>query len=287
MAEFGALPAGAIICWPLDGIPEVRRGDDLGTLIVSAAAGTLQARDLVVVTSKVVSKAEGERHEARERSAVIAREAARTVTTVHAPHGPVPIVENQLGIVQAAAGVDASNTEPGTVLTLPRDPDRSAAQIRESLRSRLGFDVGVLITDTAGRAWRVGQTDIAIGASGVALLADERGNTDAHGTVLTSTVRCLADEIAGAADLVKGKLDGRPVAVLRGLSWPRSPEQSPPSRELNRPAAQDAFRLGTAEAFQAGWSYANAGLPLPQSPQALRAAAERGGPPETSDGGQP
>ena len=266
MSATDALPPGAVLAWALPGLPEVVPGDDLVALILTAAAGSLRPGDVLVVTSKIVSKAEGRIHAADTRAALIEAETARAVATVHAPDGPVPIVENHLGIVQAAAGVDASNTERGTVLTLPRDPDRSAAAIRAGVLARAGIEVGVLITDTAGRAWRLGQTDLAIGSAGVALLADERGQHDSHGAVLSATVRCLGDQIAGAADLVKGKRDGLPVAVLRGLAPPRSAAEAPPTRELNRPLAQDAFWLGSAEALRLGWEYGSRGVPLAELP---------------------
>jgi coenzyme F420-0:L-glutamate ligase/coenzyme F420-1:gamma-L-glutamate ligase len=170
------------------------------------------------------------------------------------------IVENRLGIVAAAAGVDASNTPEGTVLLLPVDPDASARRLRAELGRRCGVNVAVVITDTLGRPWRQGQTDAAIGLAGLAPLLDLRGETDSAGRRLTATVTAVADEIAAAADLVKGKTSGCPVAVLRGLAHlvaapadGRPPRQEAGAADLIRPADRDMFRLGTAEAMAAGW----------------------------------
>src|SRR5258708_2688534 len=197
---------------PVEGIPEITDGADLAGLIASAAAG-LADGDIVVVTSKIVSKAEG-RVVRADREAAIDAESVRVV----ARRGPTRIVETRHGLVLAAAGVDASNTPPGTVVLLPEDPDGSARQLRKGLRDRLGVSVGVLVTDTLGRPWRTGQTDAAIGAAGVAPLRDYRGTADTFGTALEVTVAAVADEIAGAADLVKGKTAQIPVAVVRGLA---------------------------------------------------------------------
>ena len=194
------------------GFPRCRQGDDLAKLIAVAEPGLVDG-DVLLVTSKIVSKAEGRIVEAGDREAAIDAETVRVV----ARRGPLRIVENRQGLVMAAAGVDASNTPAGTVLLLPEDPDASARAIRDGLRDALGVDVGVVITDTFGRPWRTGLTDVAIGAAGVRVLDDLRGGTDAHGNPLSATVVATADELAAAGDLVKGKAAGLPVAVVRGL----------------------------------------------------------------------
>jgi coenzyme F420-0:L-glutamate ligase/coenzyme F420-1:gamma-L-glutamate ligase len=163
------------------------------------------------------------------------------------------IVENHLGIVGAAAGVDASNTPDGTVLLLPRDPDTSAARIRTALQERFGVAIGVVISDTLGRPWREGQTDIAIGGSGVTLLDDLRGTTDSQGRVLDVTAPAVGDELASAADLVKRKSSGLPVAVVRGLGH-LVVDGAPGAGVLIRPSDTDMFRLGTDEARSEGFN---------------------------------
>ncbi|MEV6109525.1 coenzyme F420-0:L-glutamate ligase [Streptomyces sp. NPDC051940] len=229
----------------LHGIPEVRPGDDLVKLI-AAAGPELEDGDVLVVTSKIVSKAEGRIVRADDREAAIDAEAVRLV----ARRGPTRIVETRHGLVMAAAGVDASNTEPGTVLLLPEDPDASARALRAGLREALGVEVGVVVTDTFGRPWRNGLTDVGIGAAGVRVLDDLRGTTDVHGTPLGVTVVATADELAAAGELVKGKADGLPVAVVRGLPHVVTEEDGPGARALVRDASQDMFRLGTSEAIR-------------------------------------
>lgn len=199
--------------WAVPGLPEVAAGDDLAKLIAAAEPG-LADGDVLLVTSKIVSKAEGRVVAADDREAAIDAETVRIV----ARRGPLRIVENRQGLVMAAAGVDASNTPSGTVLLLPEDPDASARAIRDGLRDALGVTVGVVVTDTFGRPWRTGLTDVAIGAAGVRVLDDLRGGTDAYGNPLSATVVATADELAAAGDLVKGKAAGLPVAVLRGLA---------------------------------------------------------------------
>ncbi|KRV48729.1 F420-0--gamma-glutamyl ligase [Wenjunlia vitaminophila] len=234
--------------WALPGIPEVVAGDDLAAL-VSAAAGPdgLADGDVLVVTSKIVSKAEGRTLAATDREAAIDAESVRVV----ARRGSTRIVQTRHGLVMAAAGVDASNTPPGTVLLLPEDPDASARRLRAGVRAALGVRVGVLVTDTFGRPWRNGLTDVAIGAAGIAVLDDQRGGRDTHGKPLESTVVATADELAAAADLVKGKARGLPVAVVRGLGHLVGPDDGPGARELVRDPASDMFRLGTSEAVRA------------------------------------
>lgn len=246
----GAAPEYRV--WALPGLPEVRQGDDLVKLIAGAATGDggpgLADGDVLVVTSKIVSKAEGRTVRAEDREASIDAETVRVV----ARRGPVRIVESRHGLVMAAAGVDASNTPAGTVLLLPEDPDASARRIRAGLREVLGVDVGVVVTDTFGRPWRAGQTDVAIGASGVRVLEDLRGGVDAYGAPLGVTVTAVGDELAAAGELVKGKADGLPVAVVRGLA--RHVRDVGPgvdsARALVRDAADDMFRLGTSEAVR-------------------------------------
>ncbi|MFH9712926.1 coenzyme F420-0:L-glutamate ligase [Streptomyces luteogriseus] len=232
--------------WAVRGIPEVAAGDDLAKLIAAAEPG-LADGDVLLVTSKIVSKAEGRIVRAADREAAIDAETVRVV----ARRGALRIVENRQGLIMAAAGVDASNTPSGTVLLLPEDPDASARAVRERLRDALGVDVGVVVTDTFGRPWRAGLTDVAIGASGVRVLDDLRGGTDAYGNPLSATVVATADELAAAGDLVKGKAAGLPVAVVRGL--PHLVAQGgdgEEARAMVRGARDDMFRLGTSEAVR-------------------------------------
>ncbi|MFC9960519.1 coenzyme F420-0:L-glutamate ligase [Streptomyces nigra] len=231
--------------WAVPGLPEVRPGDDLAKLIAAAEPGLVDG-DVLLVTSKIVSKSEGRIVEAADREAAIDAETVRVV----ARRGPLRIVENRQGLVMAAAGVDASNTRPGTVLLLPEDADASARAIREGLRATLGVDVGVLVTDTFGRPWRTGLTDVAIGAAGVRVLDDLRGGRDAHGNPLSATVVATADELAAAGDLVKGKAEGLPVAVVRGLAHTVTEDDGAGARPLVREARDDMFRLGTSEAVR-------------------------------------
>src|SRR5262245_51065475 len=240
----------------IPGIPEISSGDDLGALIagaVLAATGPgLRHGDIVVVTSKVVSKAEGRVVSASREDAI----AAETVRVV-ARRGATTIAQTRHGFVLAAAGVDRSNTAPGTVVLLPEDPDASASRLRTAIRDLTGANVGVLITDTMGRPWRNGQTDAAIGAAGVQPLRDHRGQADSFGNNLEVTVAAVADEIAAAGELVKGKTDQVPVAIVHGLSELVLPsadqEATQPDGEalgaaaLIRPAAEDMFRVGSAD----------------------------------------
>ncbi|MET7633775.1 coenzyme F420-0:L-glutamate ligase [Streptomyces sp. NPDC005078] len=258
-AASGEAPAYRV--WALPGMPEVRAGDDLAKLIAATEPGLVDG-DILLVTSKIVSKAEGRIVEAADREAAIDAETVRVV----ARRGTLRIVENRQGLVMAAAGVDASNTPAGTVLLLPEDPDASARTIRDGLRDTLGVEVGVVVTDTFGRPWRNGLTDVAIGAAGVRVLDDLRGGTDAHGNPLSATVVATADELASAGDLVKGKAEGLPVAVVRGLSHAvgtaggaevsgrgaggEADGVEPGARALVRVAADDMFRLGTSEAVR-------------------------------------
>ena len=245
----GAVPR-VVQVFGLAGIPEIGPGDDLAALIAGAAAAPggplLLDGDILVVTSKVVSKAEG-RVAAMSRDDAIAAETVRVV----ARRGPMTIAQTRHGLVMAAAGVDESNTAPGTVVLLPEDPDDSARRLRKALRARLGVTAGVVITDTFGRPWRAGQTDTAIGASGVLPVRDHRGEADAWGNVLDVTVAAVADEIAAAGDLVKDKARQVPVALVRGLPDLVVDGDGPGARALVRPAEEDMFRLGAADVLPA------------------------------------
>jgi coenzyme F420-0:L-glutamate ligase/coenzyme F420-1:gamma-L-glutamate ligase len=236
--------AGRVEVLALGGIPEIEPGDDLGALIgdaIEASTGLLPLRpnDVLVVTQKIVSKAEGAivdlttvepRPEAVEFAArwdrdarqveVVLREAKRVVRMDHG----VLITETPHGFVCANGGVDASNVGPGSgsiVTLLPADPDASAGRIRAAARARFGVDIPVIVSDSFGRPWRWGIVDVAIGVSGLGPLEDLRGSPDRDGRIMRSTVRAVADEIASAAELALGKATGRPIAIVRGASPPR------------------------------------------------------------------
>ena len=240
----------AVSITAVPGLPEVSPGDDLARLITDALLGDggpgLADGDILVVTSKVVSKAEG-RIVTMTRDEAIAAETARVV----ARRGPTTIAQTRHGFVLAAAGVDESNTAPGTVVLLPEDPDDSARRLRKSLCDRTGAYIGVIVTDTMGRPWRSGQTDTAIGAAGVMVVRDHRGELDAFGNTLEVTVAAVADEIAAAGDLVKGKALQIPVALVRGLGALVTREDGPGALALVRPSADDMFRLGAADVLPA------------------------------------
>lgn len=237
----------------VSGLGEFQPGDDL-TGAIASGAPWLRSGDVVVVTSKIVSKVEGRL--VTVPSAPEERDAARRelidseTVRVLARMGRTLITENKLGIVQAASGVDASNVAGDQVALLPVDPDASAAALRAGLRERLGVEVAVVLTDTMGRAWRIGQTDAAIGSSGLRVLHSYAGTVDAQGNELAVTEVAVADEVAAAADLVKGKLGGTPVAVVRGLSAVFDNDSR--ARDLIRPHEEDLFRLGTDEAIAQG-----------------------------------
>lgn len=252
----------ALRIWPLEGIPEITAGDDLVAVLATAAGDSLVDGDILVVTSKIVSKAEGRFVSATDREEAITAETVRTVATRVAASGHTTrIVENRLGIIAAAAGVDASNTPEGTVLLLPIDPDASARSLAAGLRAATGADVGVLISDTLGRAWREGQTDAAIGAAGIRVFEDLRGATDAEGRPLVVTMPCVADELAAAADLVKGKTARTPVAVIRGRGDLVGPLDLPGARSIVRAHEHDMFHTGAAESYAAGYSAGRAAGP--------------------------
>ena len=254
MTEHGA--AGAVEVLPVPGLPEFRPGDDLAAALATAAPW-LRDDDVVVVTSKVVSKCEGRIVDApsdpEERDALRRKLIDAEAVRVLARKGRTLITENALGLVQAAAGVDGSNVGATELALLPVDPDASAATLRAGLRDRLGVTVGVVITDTMGRAWRNGQIDMAIGAAGLTTLHGYAGARDRHGNELVVTEIAIADEIAAAADLVKGKLTGIPVAVVRGLSLR---DNGSNARTLLRSGEDDLFWLGTEEAVALGRSQA-------------------------------
>lgn len=229
---------------PIHGIPEVREGDVLASFIADAADAqdtSLLHGDCLVVTQKVVSKAEGrvvaiDPDDRQARRRLVESESVRVLRR----RGDSLIVETKHGFVCAAAGVDISNIDKGYAALLPVDGDKSAKRIRDGLRATRGVEVGVVISDTFGRAWRRGQTDVAIGVSGIAAMLDLRGSTDMQGRELLVTEIAIADEIAGAAELVMGKSAGVPVAIVRGLDPAWFHESS--VRELIRDPADDMFR---------------------------------------------
>jgi coenzyme F420-0:L-glutamate ligase/coenzyme F420-1:gamma-L-glutamate ligase len=246
-----------------EGIGEVGVGSGLPSLAAEIGDAVERVRwpdgtsgladgDVVAVSSKVVSKAEGRLVRADDRERAITEQTVRIVATRKHGRGVTRIVENLQGIVMAAAGVDASNTTPGTVLLLPEQPDASARALRSALTARFGYRLAVLLTDTTGRPWRYGVADVAIGAAGLRLLRDLRGQRDPHGNPLEMTVVAVADEIAAAAELVKGKLSGRPVAVVRGVADLVTDDDGPGARALNRTGPDDMFSLGTDEALEQG-----------------------------------
>lgn len=243
-----------ITMWAPDGLPEVRPGTDLTQLVLTAFPD-LQDGDILSVTSKIVSKAEGRIVRAQDREQAITDETVRVVATRTRPEGPpLRIVENRLGLVMAAAGVDASNTQDGTVLLLPKDPDASAAAIRNEIFQHTGLNVAIIITDTSGRPWRAGLTDIAIGCAGIEPLDDLRGQADTAGKELNVTITAVADELAAATELLKGKTAGKPLAAVRGMGHlvvsPNS--HGAGAKALVRLGEMDMFSQGTAEAYARG-----------------------------------
>ena len=244
--------AAAVEILPVPGLPEFRPGDDVAAAIAGAAPW-LRDGDIVVVTSKVLSKSEGRIVTAPtdpdERDALRRRLIDDEAVRVLARKGRTLITENAIGLIQAAAGVDGSNVDTAELALLPVDPDGSAAALRTRLHELLNVTVGVVITDTMGRAWRNGQTDAAIGAAGIAVLHGYAGAHDQHGNELLVTEVAVADEIAAAADLVKGKLTGVPVAVVRGLTLR---DDGSNGRTLVRAGEEDLFWLGTEEALELG-----------------------------------
>jgi coenzyme F420-0:L-glutamate ligase/coenzyme F420-1:gamma-L-glutamate ligase len=241
----------------IEGMPEVQPGDDLAGQILSALREqelVLEDGDILVVTSKIVSKAEGRVLAAADREDAITRETVRVVASRPYPGGVTRIVENRQGLVQAAAGVDASNTPEGTILLLPEDPDASARALCAAVRQASGARVGIVVSDTLGRPWREGQVDAAIGAAGVRVIDDLRGSTDSFGQTLSVTQAATGDELASATDLVKGKASGMPVALVRGLDRLVVEILDTPARALVRSPEGDMFRLGSDEAHAQGFA---------------------------------
>jgi coenzyme F420-0:L-glutamate ligase / coenzyme F420-1:gamma-L-glutamate ligase len=225
---------------PVEGIPEVSPGDELADLILDATH--LQDHDVVVVTQKVVSKAEGrlvplDPADLQARRSVVLSESTRVLRE----RDGLIISETPHGFVCANAGVDFSNVADGHAALLPIDPDRSARHVRDALRARTGLELGVIVSDTFGRPWRTGLTDVAVGCAGIAAVVDLRGTRDANGRELAVTEVCVVDELAGAAELAKGKSTGIPVVIVRGVdrSWFR---ESSVRGEVVRPHEEDLFR---------------------------------------------
>jgi coenzyme F420-0:L-glutamate ligase/coenzyme F420-1:gamma-L-glutamate ligase len=242
---------------PIRGLPEIREGDDLAALILQAAGDNPGVRDgdVLVITQKVVSKAEGRvvrldsvsPSPEAERLAAETEKDARLVelilqesASIVRQRGPVLITETRHGFVCANAGIDASNVGPeGTVCLLPVDPDGSARVMRSAIRDATGADVAVIISDTFGRAWREGHTNVAVGVAGMLPFSDYVGQVDPFGYELRVSTLCVADELAGAAELVQNKLDGVPVAVIRGFDYPKGEGSA---RQIVRPRENDLFR---------------------------------------------
>ena len=230
----------AMTILPVGGLPEVRPGDVLADLIAPLAA--LEDGDVVVVTSKIVSKSEGrlvavDSDDPLAHKPLVEQEAVRVLRR----RGDLLITETRHGFICANAGIDLSNVERGVAALLPVDSDRSARRIRDGLRARTGVEVAVVVSDTFGRTWRRGLTDVAIGCAGIAAVVDLRGTEDALGQELHVTEVAVADEVAGAAELVMGKSTGIPVAVVRGIdpAWLR---EGSVASEIVRPPGEDLFR---------------------------------------------
>ena len=278
---------------PLGGMPEIREGDDLARLLLAAvreAGLELADGDVLAVTSKVVAKAEGRTvplpadPAARER--VVAETVAAETARVVARRGRLVIAETRTGLVGANALVDASNAGGDRLVLLPADPDASAARLRAAIEELDGHDVAVVVTDTLGRPWRLGQTDVAVGLAGMAALDDWRGRADGDGRLLEVTEVAVADEVAAAADLVKGKASRVPAALLRGVPRPKGDGTA---RDLVRPPAEDLFRTaGTADdllAFLEGGPPLAAARAPPARPGRARPGARHR--PDRADPGRP
>ena len=228
---------------PIEGLPEISPGDDLAALVAASLAPTARDGDIVAVTQKVVSKAEGRVAAAADRAAVIDAETVRVL----ARRDDLVITATRHGFVCANAGVDASNVAAGMLTMLPDDPDASAAHLREALRETLGMDLGVVITDTFGRPWREGVVDVALGVAGMPAVVDLRGTRDRSGRELDATVVAVADQVAAAAGAVMGKAAGVPVAIVRGLAWTGEGRGA----DLVRAATDDLFRESPLQALHA------------------------------------
>ena len=259
--------------WPVEGIGEITAGDDLALIFAEHLDEPLADGDVVVVTSKVVSKAAG-LATTGDRDSLLDAETDRVV----ARRGQTRIVRTHSGLTLAAAGIDASNLEAGSVIPLPRDPDGAARELRARLEGLTGVRLAVIISDTAGRAWRIGQTDIAIGVSGIAPLLSFAGVEDAYGNVLAVTSPAVADEIAGAAELVAGKLDGHPVVVVRGLPAEWFDAHDEGAAALVRDEDGDLFGLGARDAVLAAVARGDLprGFPAPDEDDDLIALARAG-----------
>lgn len=258
-----------------DGVGEVVAGTDLVDLVVGALSEHgLHDGDVAVLTSKIVSKAEG-RIRRGEREDLLAEQTIRVV----ARRGRTTIVENHLGLVMAAAGIDASNVARGDLLLLPADPDATAQRIREGIAALAGRNIAVVISDTSGRPWRTGQTDIAIGCAGIEPVDNHAGRRDAHGNDLVVTAPAVADEIAALAELVTTKLGGRPVTLVRGLAHHVLPagEHGPGAHTLIRAAADDMFSLGTREAVEAALCGRSSDFGSPATAEEFAGALQRCG----------
>ena len=225
----------SITLLPIRGLPEIEEGDDIAALVHEAFDGAFENEDVVVIAHKIVSKSEGRLRPARDRTAVIAEESKRILRR----NEDTTISETRHGFVCANAGVDASNVPAGKLALLPIDPDLSARRIRTRLEHLSGRLIGVVVSDTFGRAWRLGQTNVAIGVAGIEPFLDYRGALDALGRELSATRICIADELAGAAEVVMGKSDAIPAAVVRGAPV-RFGRGS--AAEIVRPPEEDLFR---------------------------------------------
>jgi coenzyme F420-0:L-glutamate ligase/coenzyme F420-1:gamma-L-glutamate ligase len=239
-----AAPVQPVEVFAIEGLPEVRPGDDLVDVLAPAlTAAGVRDGDIVVVTSKIVSKAEGRLVADVDRAATIEAESVRVV----ARRDDLIIAETAHGFVCANAGVDASNVDAGWLALLPTDPDASARALRTGLSSKLGSDLAVIITDTFGRAWRTGVVNVAIGCDGLPSVVDLRGRADDRGATLVATEVALADEVAAASGLVMAKHARLPVAVVRGVD--RLGDADGPARDLVRPANEDLFRSSPLQAL--------------------------------------
>lgn len=277
-------PPREVVAVAVPGIGEVRAGDDLAATVVAAcaAAGIVVGDgDVLVVASKVVAKAEGRAvpaADAAARQRAIEGQSVRLVAERLLPDGRrTQVVQSRSGPVMAAAGVDASDVDDGTVLLLPADPDASARALRERVRALTGAGPAVLVTDTGGRPWREGVTDFALGTAGLGVLDDLRGTLDRSGRRIEVTVRAVADEIAAAADLVKGKAAGTPVAVVRGTGAFVTAEHGPGAASLVRVGPGDWFAHGHVEAVAAALGVVpdDAGAPAPPPIVPRRSAEDR------------
>lgn len=262
-----------LTAWAVEGIGEIGPGDDIAQIIVEHVDQPLVSGDVVVVTSKIVSKAAGLAMRG-DRADLLDAETDRVV----ARRGPTRIVRTHGGLTLAAAGIDASNVEAGTMIPLPRDPDGAAQALRARLIELAGVGLGVVITDTAGRAWRIGQTDIAIGSAGVHPALSFEGVEDAYGNILAVTAPAVADEIASAADLVAGKLGGHPVVIVRGLPGEWFDADAAGAASLIRDEDGDLFGLGSRDAVieAAGYADAPRGFPSAEAGDDLLALAREG-----------